>query len=200
MSTAGGEDVALVQRVSRGESSALEALYRRHAPRLYAVLLRMLGQSADADEVLQESFVDVWKRAPEYAPARGAVEAWLITIARSRAIDRLRSRGARLRLVREREQLAPDVAVTPEPPDVHAHTRLRRALDALPAEQRRALELAYWDGLSQREISEHTGDPLGTVKTRVRLGLQRLADLLAAEPRSRRAARLHRRPPGIRRS
>lgn len=179
MSTAGGEDVALVQRVSRGESSALEALYRRHAPRLYAVLLRMLGQSADAEEALQESFVDVWKRAPEYAPARGAVEAWLITIARSRAIDRLRSRGARLRLVREREQLAPDVVVTPEPPDVHAHTRLRRALDALPAEQRRALELAYWNGLSQREISEQTGDPLGTVKTRVRLGLQRLADLLA---------------------
>jgi RNA polymerase sigma-70 factor, ECF subfamily len=179
MSPHGGEDLALVRRVSQGESAALEALYRRHAPRLHALLLRMLGQGADAEEVLQESIVEVWKRAGEYAPARGAVEAWLITIARSRAIDRLRSRGARLRLVREREQLAPDVTVTPEPPDVHAHTRLRRALDALPAEQRRALELAYWDGLSQREISEHTGDPLGTVKTRVRLGLQRLANLLA---------------------
>jgi RNA polymerase sigma-70 factor, ECF subfamily len=178
MSTGGGEDAGLVQRVSRGESGALETLYRRHAPRLYALLLRMLGQGADAEEVLQESFVDVWKRAAEYAPTRGAVEAWLITIARSRAIDRLRSRGARLRLVQQREQLAPEVAVAPEPPDVHAHTRLRRALDALPAEQRRAIELAYWDGLSQSEISAHTGDPLGTVKTRVRLGLQRLADLL----------------------
>jgi len=179
MSATGGDDQTLVQGVARGEPSALEALYRRHSPRLYALLLRMLGQGGDAEEILQESFVDVWKRAGEYRAARGAVEAWLITIARSRAIDRLRSRGARLRLVREREQQAPDGPVTPEPPDVHAHTRLRRALDALPAEQRRALELAYWDGLSQREISEQTGDPLGTVKTRVRLGLQRLADLLA---------------------
>src|SRR6516164_5719393 len=104
MSATGGDDQTLVQGVARGEPSALEALYRRHSPRLYALLLRMLGQGGDAEEILQESFVDVWKRAGEYRAARGAVEAWLITIARSRAIDRLRSRGARLRLVREREQ------------------------------------------------------------------------------------------------
>ena len=173
------EDGTVLEAIRRGDARALEELYRRHSPRIYALLLRMLRETADAEETLQETFIDAWRRAPEYAVSRGSVEAWLITIARSRAIDRLRSRGARLRLVREREQQAPDVAVTPEPPDVHAHTRLRRALDALPAEQRRALELAYWDGLSQREISEQTGDPLGTVKTRVRLGLQRLADLLA---------------------
>ena len=139
----------------------------------------MLRETADAEEVLQETFIDAWRRAREYAASRGSVEAWLITIARSRAIDRLRNRGARLRLVKQTEQLALAEPAQPGPPDVHAQTRLRRALGTLPPEQRRALELAYWDGLSQSEISRETGDPLGTVKTRVRLGLQRLAELLA---------------------
>lgn len=173
------EDGAVLEAVRRGESRALEDLYRRHGPRLYGLLLRMLRETADAEEVLQETFVHAWKRAGEYSAARGSVEAWLITIARSRAIDRIRHRGARLRLVQQTEQLAPADPPPAEPPDVHAQTRLRRALGTLPPEQRRALELAYWEGLSQSEISEHTGDPLGTVKTRVRLGLQRLAELLA---------------------
>ncbi len=172
------EEGRVLEAIRHGDSHALEDLYRRHAPRIYALLLRMLRETADAEEVLQETFVDAWKRAGEYAPSRGSVEAWLITIARSRAIDRIRHRGARLRLVRQTEQLAPVEAAPADPPDVHAQTRLRRALGTLPPEQRRALELAYWEGLSQSEISEHTGDPLGTVKTRVRLGLQRLAELL----------------------
>lgn len=173
------EDGTVLDAVRRGDARALEELYRRHSPRLYALLLRMLRENADAEEILQETFVDAWRRAGEYAASRGSVEAWLITIARSRAIDRIRNRGARLRLVRQTEQQAPADAPQSEPPDVHAQTRLRRALGTLPPEQRRALELAYWEGLSQSEISEHTGDPLGTVKTRVRLGLQRLAELLA---------------------
>src|SRR5262249_14489658 len=113
-----------------------------------------------------------------------SVEAWLITIARSRAIDRIRSRGARLRLVKQSEQLAPSEPPPSEPPDVHAQTRLRRAMGTLPPEQRRAIELAYWDGMSQSEISQETGDPLGTVRTRVRTGLQRLAELLPGSPRA----------------
>ena len=173
------EDGTVLDSVRRGDARALEELYRRHSSRLYALLLRMLRETADAEEVLQETFIDAWRRAREYAASRGSVEAWLITIARSRAIDRLRNRGARLRLVKQSEQIAQSEPAQPEPPDVHAQTRLRRALGALPAEQRRALELAYWDGLSQSEISRETGDPLGTVKTRVRLGLQRLAELLA---------------------
>lgn len=177
--SAPAEDGAVLQAVRRGEQRALEDLYRRHGPRLYALLLRMLRETADAEEVLQDSFVDAWRRAGEYSPSRGSVEAWLITIARSRAIDRIRNRGARLRLVQQTEQLAPATPPQSDPPDVHAETRLRRALVALPPEQRRALELAYWEGLSQSEISRETGDPLGTVKTRVRLGLQRLAELLA---------------------
>ena len=173
------EDRTVLDAVRRGDQRSLEELYRRHSSRLYALLLRMLRETADAEEVLQETFVDAWRRAGEYAASRGSVEAWLITIARSRAIDRIRNRGARLRLVKQSEQLASADAPQPEPPDVHAQTRLRKALGALPPEQRRALELAYWDGLSQSEISRETGDPLGTVKTRVRLGLQRLAELLA---------------------
>jgi RNA polymerase sigma-70 factor (ECF subfamily) len=158
------EDGTVLDSVRRGDARALEELYRRHSSRLYALLLRMLREAADAEEVLQETFVDAWRRAREYAASRGSVEAWLITIARSRAIDRIRNRGARLRLVKQSEQLASAQPAQPEPPDVHAQTRLRRA---------------YWDGLSQSEISRETGDPLGTVKTRVRLGLQRLAELLA---------------------
>lgn len=173
------EDGAVLDSVRRGDARALEELYRRHSPRLYALLLRMLRETADAEEILQETFVDAWRRAREYAASRGSVEAWLITIARSRAIDRIRNRGARLRLVKQSEQLAPAEPPQPEPPDVHAETRLRRAMGTLPPEQRRAIELAYWDGMSQSEISRETGDPLGTVKTRVRLGLQRLAELLA---------------------
>jgi RNA polymerase sigma-70 factor, ECF subfamily len=185
MSLRAQDDAALVGALKRGDSQALEELYRRHSPRCFALLVRMLRERSDAEEVLQESFVDIWRRAGEYSTARGAVEAWILVIARSRAIDRLRTRGARLRLVQQTEQMAAAPAsVQPEPADVHANTRLRRALGTLPAEQRRALELAYWDGLSQREISEHTGDPLGTVKTRVRLGLQRLAELLSAESRT----------------
>jgi RNA polymerase sigma-70 factor (ECF subfamily) len=172
------EEGRVLEAIRHGDARALEDLYRRHAPRIYALLLRMLRETADAEEILQETFVDAWKRAGEYAPSRGSVEAWLITIARSRAIDRIRHRGARLRLVRQTEQLGPVEAAPADPPDIHAQTRLRRALGTLPPEQRRALELAYWEGLSQSEISEHTGDPLGTVKTRVRLGLQRLAELL----------------------
>ncbi|RPH69253.1 MAG: sigma-70 family RNA polymerase sigma factor [Myxococcaceae bacterium] len=173
------EDRTVLDAVRRGDQRSLEELYRRHSPRLYALLLRMLRETADAEEVLQETFIDAWRRAGEYSASRGSVEAWLITIARSRAIDRIRNRGARLRLVKQSEQLATADAPQPEPPDVHAQTRLRKALGTLPPEQRRALELAYWDGLSQSEISRETGDPLGTVKTRVRLGLQRLAELLA---------------------
>ena len=173
------EDRTVLDAVRRGDQRSLEELYRRHSSRLYALLLRMLRETADAEEVLQETFIDAWRRAGEYSASRGSVEAWLITIARSRAIDRIRNRGARLRVVKQSEQLATADAPQPEPPDVHAQTRLRKALGTLPPEQRRALELAYWDGLSQSEISRETGDPLGTVKTRVRLGLLRLAELLA---------------------
>ena len=145
------------------------------------VVLRVLRERADAEEVLQETFIEVWRRAREYAPSRGSVEAWLLTIARTRAIDRLRSRAARGRMA---EAVSAEPAQAgPKLPDMLSATaedamRVQAALCALPVEQRMALELAYWEGLSQTEIAARTGQPLGTVKTRVRLALLKLARLL----------------------
>jgi RNA polymerase sigma-70 factor (ECF subfamily) len=145
------------------------------------VALRVLRERSEAEEVLQETFLEVWRRAREYAPSRGTVEAWLLTITRTRAIDRLRSRAARGRMA-EAKGAEPQES-GPSLPDALSSAaqeakRVSTALKSLPLEQRRALELAYWEGLSQTEIAERTGQPLGTVKTRVRLALLKLAALL----------------------
>jgi RNA polymerase sigma-70 factor (ECF subfamily) len=173
----------LLARAGRGDADALEALYRRHGPRAMGVALRVLRERSDAEEVLQETFVEVWRRAREYSPSRGTVEAWLLTITRTRAIDRLRSRAARGRMVEARSAEPADSG--PKLPDALSAAaqdaaRVQVALATLPAEQRLALELAYWEGLSQTEIAERTGQPLGTVKTRVRLALLKLAALLGS--------------------
>lgn len=171
----------LLARAGRGDANALEALYLRHGPRAMAVALRVLRERSDAEEVLQETFMEVWRRAREYSPARGTVEAWLLTITRTRSIDRLRSRSARARVVEAKS--AEPAEGMPKLPDALSAAaqdarRVQAALAALPPEQRLALELAYWEGLSQTEIAERTGQPLGTVKTRVRLALLKLAGLL----------------------
>jgi RNA polymerase sigma-70 factor, ECF subfamily len=171
----------LLARAGRGDADALEQLYRRHGPRAMGVALRVLRERSEAEEVLQETFIEVWRRAREYSPSRGTVEAWLLTIARTRAIDRLRSRAARGRMVEAKSAEPPESS--PHPPDMlsvaaQEAARVQAALRALPAEQRVALELAYWEGLSQTEIAERTGQPLGTVKTRVRLALLKLSGLL----------------------
>jgi RNA polymerase sigma-70 factor (ECF subfamily) len=140
-----------------------------------------LASQEEAEDVLQETFVQVWRQADRFDASRGGVMAWVVTIARSRAVDRLRARGAA-----ERAEIASraedDDIPTSSPSDEAEQRELRgrvcEALAALPAEQRRALELSYFDGLSQTEIAARLGDPLGTVKTRVRLGLGKLASLL----------------------
>lgn len=174
-------EAELLARAGRGDADALEALYHRHGPRAMGVALRVLRERADAEEALQETFIEVWRRAREYSPARGTVEAWLLTIARTRAIDRLRSRAARGRMVEAKSAEPPEPG--PNLPDAASAAaqdaeRVQDALQSLPVEQRLALELAYWEGLSQTEIAERTGQPLGTVKTRVRLALLKLAGFL----------------------
>ncbi len=174
-------DSELLARAGRGDPDALEALYRRHGSRAMGVALRVLRVRADAEEVLQEAFLEAWRRAREYSPTRGTVEAWLLTITRTRAIDRLRSRSARGRLVEAKgAEPAMSAPLLPDALSAAAQdaSRIQRALAALPAAQRLALEMAYWEGLSQTEIAERTGQPLGTVKTRVRLALLKLAQLL----------------------
>jgi RNA polymerase sigma-70 factor (ECF subfamily) len=140
----------------------------------------VLRSTADAEEIVQETFVEVWRRAGEYDVRRGSPIAWIATIARTRAIDRLRARGARERTVALAD---PPPNFQPSPGDAaeasELQGRVKSALSALPPEQRRVLELAYFEGLSHSEIAQETGDALGTVKTRVRLGMEKLAAAFA---------------------
>jgi RNA polymerase sigma-70 factor (ECF subfamily) len=140
-----------------------------------------LGTRPDAEEVLQETFLEVWKRVRDYDERRGSLEAWVVTIARSRSIDRLRARGTAAKIAEAAPGLPfPDSG----PPPIEAaeqrqqRERVQAALNSIPAEQRSVLELAYFEGLSQSEIAKRMGDPLGTVKTRIRLGMEKLAGML----------------------
>lgn len=177
----------LVQRAAGGDRRALAELYELHGGRAYALALRILHAPHDAEEIVQETFLEAWRRAAQYDPGRGAPAAWLCTIARTRALDRLRSRSVGSRTLDGAAGEPP-----PAPPPTPLETAERRetrervnvALGTLPPEQRLALELAYFEGLTQTEIAARTGDPLGTVKTRVRLALEKLAGLLGPGGRS----------------
>jgi len=170
----------LVGRAARGDRTALRRLYDLYSPSAMAIALRMLKNRPMAEEVVQDTFLEVWRRAREYDAARGTVSAWIATISRTRALDRLRA-DARLAAAKEK------AAAQPETPSVaplelaverQQRERVNAALGTLPAEQRLAIELAYFDGLTQREIAEKLGQPLGTVKTRVRLAMEKLAVVL----------------------
>jgi RNA polymerase sigma-70 factor (ECF subfamily) len=161
----------------------MRALYARCAGRAYGLVLRILHVRADADEVLQETFLELWRRARDFDPARGGLDSWVATIARTRAIDRLRSVASGSRLLQGAADQPPPVSALPTDPREAAEAaqqrvRVERALQALPPEQRSVVELAYFEGLSQSEIAERTGTPLGTIKTRARLALTKLAQLL----------------------
>jgi RNA polymerase sigma-70 factor (ECF subfamily) len=174
---AGAIDRALLGRIARQEEAALAALYDRHARVLYALALRIVGDRELAQEVLQDTFLRCWNGAERYDPERGHVVAWLVGVVRHRAIDLLRSRPHQARL-RERGALpAPDrlAGSREDAADAVAlrHT-MTTALAALSPGQRQAIELAYYDGLTQTEIARVQGEPLGTVKSRMRSGLERL--------------------------
>jgi RNA polymerase sigma-70 factor (ECF subfamily) len=171
-------DVALLARIVARDERALGELYDRHSRLLFGLLLRILRQRGDAEEVLQEVFVQTWTRADTYSPTLGSPAGWLIGIARNRAIDRLRTAGARLRAV---EQADPPPPI--ETPETSAsisekQREVQRALGSLPPEQRELITGAYFDGMSQSELAERFNLPLGTVKTRVRTGLLTLRGLL----------------------
>jgi len=161
----------------------MREVYARCAAKAFGVTLRLLPTRADAEEALQETFLEVWRRAREFDPNRGGMETWVSTIARTRSIDRLRAMGTVARVVEGASHLPPPVSASPLAPDeVSAQGQQRQrvlaALKQLPREQREVVELAYFEGLSQREIAERTGDALGTVKTRARLALEKLGELL----------------------
>jgi len=176
-------DEAGLARIARGDREALGELYDRHARAVYSLALRILQDTADAEDTVQEVFSQAWNQASRYDASRGAVAAWLLTVARSRAIDRLRARRARP------EHAADDRAVNRVvdlgvPPDLQVLSaeqiaRVRAALEGLPLLQRVAIELAYYEGLTHAEIADRLEQPLGTVKTRIRLALMKLRETLA---------------------
>ena len=170
-------DINVVQRLAAGDRDAVAELYDRHAARVMGLALRIVRNSSDAEDVVQEVFSQAWRTAPNYQPARGTVAGWLLMMARTRAIDRLRSRQSRRDAVDgpELDGLPADVAPVSEQLIASQQAaRLREAMMTLPVEQRTALELAYFEGLTQTEIAERTQTPLGTVKTRIRTALTSL--------------------------
>lgn len=170
-------------RVEARDADALAALYDRHGGRLLGLAQRILGAGGEAEEVVQEVFLFAWRSAAAFDPMRGNVLTWLMIAARSRSIDRLRARRPASRPeIRSLEEVTEPPAA---PDDVEAASQSRQwegicraAVSSLPEDQRRALELAYFEGLTHQEIAEKTRSPLGTVKTRVRLGLMKLRERL----------------------
>lgn len=173
-------DADLVRAVARGDERAFASLFDSYSPRLFGFLLRMLKSEAEAEEVLQEVFMQVWQRAADFDEARGRAFTWIVTIARSRALDRLRTRRSNDRkdtlAFCERQGYEPrgleDIIRSEE------REMVRRALGELSEAQRQAILLAYFEGLTHPEIAERLGAPLGTVKTRTRDGLGKLRKIL----------------------
>jgi RNA polymerase sigma-70 factor (ECF subfamily) len=182
-------DRALIERMAAGDEHALGELYDRHGETAYALALAVVRERADADEVVADAFGQAWRTAAQYDPGRGTVAAWLATITRTRALDLVRARGRRVRAVERAAQddadgLASPVGAAAEAPDrglerQDARRLVTRSLAELPEPQRRVIELAYFGGLSQSEIAAELQEPLGTVKTRMRAGMDKLRGALA---------------------
>jgi len=180
-------DHDLIASAASGDERAIGSLYDRYGGVLYAVAYRIVGQRADAEEVVIEAFAQIWREAPRFDPSRGSVAGWLTMIARSRALDMVRARARRDRITAtaaaDRPGDSPGMSGwRPDAggalDDSERRTQVRAALELLSPPQRQAIELAYFDGLSQSEIAERLHEPLGTIKTRVRLGMQKLRESL----------------------
>lgn len=166
----------VLSRLLTGDHAALGEFYDRYAGLVNGLALRILRNGAEAEEVVQEVFVQIWRQAVRYDAERGSIEAWICTMARTRALDRLRRRVSRRE---EPGEAAPGPSDVPKTVEALA---VRKALESLSEDQRKALELAYYEGLTQSEIAERLGQPLGTVKTRIRTAMMRLRDVLAPTP------------------
>jgi RNA polymerase sigma-70 factor (ECF subfamily) len=165
-------DLALLSGIRSGKESAMAQLYDRYSPIVYSVALRVLGDAGAAEDVLQDVFIQLWKNPGLFDSSRGNLGAWLSVIARNRAIDALRKRRPESEIADVIVSVQPDLAGDAE--RSRAMEKVRGALGAMPSAQRIALELAYFEGLTHTEIAAKTGEPLGTVKTRIRAGLLQL--------------------------
>jgi RNA polymerase sigma-70 factor, ECF subfamily len=175
-------DEALIARVARGDTTALETLYDRYASSVLGLSLKVIGSHALAEDVLQETFWRVWQSSATYQSQRGSFASWLFRIARNLAIDAHRRRRVRPQTISETVDANPILDEIPDPEmDVPEQAQLnfqtqqvRNALTSLPREQRQVIEMAYFYGMTRQEIAEATGEALGTIHTRARLGLQKL--------------------------
>jgi RNA polymerase sigma-70 factor (ECF subfamily) len=178
-------DEDLMHLVQRGDPRALEALYERHSTAAFSLAYRMLGTRAAAEDVVQEAFLSVWRSGGRYDRARGSVRTWTLGIVHNRAIDALRRTTVHDRR-RAADETAAERLEAPENTEVEVARRdearvVRSALESLPPEQGRVIELAYFGGFSHSEIAEMLDAPLGTVKGRMRLGLEKMHSALAAD-------------------
>jgi RNA polymerase sigma-70 factor, ECF subfamily len=182
---ASASDEALMKAITDRHQTALRELYERYGKTLKAVITHVVHEDAEADDVLQEIFLQIWKEAANYSPQAGKPLGWVVTLARRRAIDRLRRRQAYCRAKDRFEsqiEQQPDAWVRNRIDEelVRSDMRrfLKRQMDTLPPYQREAIELSFFEGLSHREIAAVTGTPLGTVKTRLELGLRKLTNCI----------------------
>jgi RNA polymerase sigma-70 factor (ECF subfamily) len=179
-------DVQLLKAIAAKDEAALAQLYDRYRVILFGLLMRILNNREEAEDVLQEVFLQVWRKAADFDENRGRPFTWLVTLGRSRGIDRLRTLAARERVAEAGARDAVEEVSDAASDAFRSEQRslVTNALAQLPDEQKGPLMLAYFDGLTQSEIAKHLGAPLGTVKTRMRTGLMRLRELLAGQGES----------------
>lgn len=171
-----------IGRIAQGDQAALASLYDATSQLVYGLVLRILGDAGTSEDVTLEVYLQVWRQAERFDPARGRVLSWLMTMARSRAIDRLRVTSQQLARSEPLDVLNEAKSSSPDPEEsaqlAQRRARVREALRTLGPEQRRAIELAFFGGLSQNEIALKLNEPLGTVKTRIRSGMLKLREVL----------------------
>ena len=177
-------DATLVCRLLQKDVAAFEQLYDRHSRPVYALVLRILQQAGTAEEVVQDVFLQLWRNAAQYDESRGPFLSWLFTLARNRALDTLRLKSERQRRREDQTEELPQIAIAPEYEKAIDEKRraekVRAVMSALSAQQKKAIELAYFEGLSHTEIAAALKEPLGTVKSWIRNGLLKLKEELQA--------------------
>lgn len=184
-------DAALIEAMGRGDERAAAQLYDRHSGVLFALAVRIVGEGADAEDVVLDAFTQAWNTASRYESHRGSVIGWLLTITRTRALDVVRARGRRAKAVDAASRSMGDEPIAVAGASASAAdvveqneraSAVTSAMSVLSGQQRHAIELAFFEGLTHTEIAEKLGEPLGTIKTRIRLGMLKLRDVLRLSP------------------